>query len=556
MLVCAFAATPALADPDGTSSHARREAGAPKAPITVSNLVIRIDGDDEIGLAGEDYRVRVIERLRNLGFQAVGAESLVFDKDESHRAAFKLGAVVKELVCRKPQAGVRCALGVEWQLLDVAKDAVVYKVTTRSVVFDVPQQQIGTIGSRLLLGSLDSVARRPRFRSFLMEGESAGAKSTDPPLPAATFASCPMLTKKMPAAAEQALRATVVVKSRGGFGSGFFITRDGLVLTAAHVLDGSPPKLVLRDGSEIDAVPVRVGLHTDVALLRPRTPLSQQACLPPSATGDPVVGSDLYAVGTPTSVSLAFSLTRGIVSGIRDIDGHHLLQTDAPVNRGNSGGPMLDEGGAVIAIANAKLAGSAVEGIAFGVPIASAMRALGLSAGTATDASLTTGTWTAPNPQAPAEEVVTDAPDPVPSLDPEGDARRVANADEAERRRQAKARADAEDEREQQRRAARDSATPKYVKVMFWGGIGVGVVGGVTAVGSYLSYDSSSNTRPEFDRLSLYNTIGWAAFGVGVTSVAAAVVLRPPLPDEPETIPGPSSELVLGPGAVRWEGTF
>jgi S1-C subfamily serine protease len=519
-------------------------------------LVVRIDGDDEIGLAGEDYRIRVIERLRELGFNAVGAESLVFDKDESHRAAFKLGAIVRELVCRKPASGVRCQLGVEWQLLDVAKDAVVYRVTTRSAVFDTPRGQIRTVGLRLLIGSLESVARRPRFRAFLAEDGSPASVSTDPQLPAATFVACGPLAKKMPGAAEQALRAAVVVKSADGFGSGFFITSDGLVLTAAHVLDGSPPKLVLRDGSELDAVPVRVAVRADVALLRPKRPLTQQGCLVPSAKGDPVVGSELYAVGTPTSVSLAFSLTRGIVSGIRDIDGHHILQTDAPVNRGNSGGPMLDEGGEVIAVANAKLAGQAVEGIAFGVPIASALRALAISVGTSTDASLTSGTWEAPNPSRSEEEVVTDAPDPVPSMDPEGDARRAAKAERAERLREEQARDEAEDARDHQRVAARDRATPTYVKVMCWGGMGVGVVGAMAAFGSYLSYDESSTTRSDRDRLTLYNSVGWAAFGVGAASFTAAILLRPPLSDEPAVADSPSSQVVLGPGSVRWEGTF
>src|SRR5439155_13935593 len=102
------------------------------------------------------------------------------------------------------------------------------------------------------------------------------------------------------------------------------------VITAAHVVDTPSLTLRLRDGTEIEAIPVRMARGADVALLRPSRPLGPRRCLAPSDKAAPPVGTEVYAVGAPGHMDLAFSLTRGIVSGMRDLDGQRALQTDAP----------------------------------------------------------------------------------------------------------------------------------------------------------------------------------------------------------------------------------
>jgi serine protease Do len=81
------------------------------------------------------------------------------------------------------------------------------------------------------------------------------------------------------------------------------------------------------------------------------------------------VGADIFAVGTPLDPHFTNTVTRGIVSAHREIDGVSLLQTDASVNPGNSGGPLFDSQGRVQAILSAKIFGPGVEGLAFGVPM-------------------------------------------------------------------------------------------------------------------------------------------------------------------------------------------
>jgi hypothetical protein len=116
-------------------------------------------------------------------------------------------------------------------------------------------------------------------------------------------------------------------------------------------------------------------------------PLADSKCLTVNAEQQRA-GAEVYAVGAPASQELGFSLTRGIVSGLRERHGVHHLQIDAPVSPGNSGGPLLDAKGRVLGVVVSKLAGEALEGIAFGIPIDYATRALGLSLDAKSDPAL------------------------------------------------------------------------------------------------------------------------------------------------------------------------
>src|SRR5204862_7583182 len=91
---------------------------------------------------------------------------------------------------------------------------------------------------------------------------------------------------------------------------------------------------------------------------------ADQPCLELQLT-PPAPGDDIYAIGSPASQELAFSLTRGIVSGLRLQDGVQLLQTDASLSPGNRGGPLLEHHARVVGVVSRKLAGQAMEGLGF-----------------------------------------------------------------------------------------------------------------------------------------------------------------------------------------------
>ncbi|MBK9968607.1 MAG: trypsin-like peptidase domain-containing protein, partial [Holophagales bacterium] len=163
---------------------------------------------------------------------------------------------------------------------------------------------------------------------------------------------------------DEVLKAVVGITHTEGsqgqaLGSGFIATPGGLVVTNAHVVAGTADvQVILRDGSRVWARVVDTDSLRDVALVRlPRG--SAYPSLAVESTSAVRVGESVWAVGFPYSESLAFTVTRGIVSGVRTLpDGSQFVQHDAAINPGNSGGPLVGESGRVLGINTWKLAGN------------------------------------------------------------------------------------------------------------------------------------------------------------------------------------------------------
>lgn len=204
-----------------------------------------------------------------------------------------------------------------------------------------------------------------------------------PPDQKITLARCGRPARSVDAASG----AVVVVRSKGptgrGHGTGAMINADGMVVTAAHVLHGPTDiEVVLPDGTKHPADLIRVARSHDAALLRfagQRLPCVAAAAAPVK------VGSDLFAIGTPTSERLAASVTRGVASGVREVrEGLRLIQTDASINPGNSGGPLVTADGRWHGTVSFKLVGDAISGLGFGVLAPDVLDALGIVWGTRT----------------------------------------------------------------------------------------------------------------------------------------------------------------------------
>ncbi len=193
-----------------------------------------------------------------------------------------------------------------------------------------------------MVANLESLSKHAAFQRLL---QPQPASKPTQGYARATLRACRAAARPMPASSEQVLDATVLVQTSGGFGSGFVLAADGFVATAAHVVPGASATVKLRDGREFPATVIRSDRRIDIALLRLAMP--EGATLPclPSKLEPVSVGSDIYAIGSPASRDLSFSLARGIVSGVRLLDGVQYLQTDAAVNRGNSGGPLVTASG-------------------------------------------------------------------------------------------------------------------------------------------------------------------------------------------------------------------
>ncbi len=508
---------------------ARAETGAEATEQTAlgfSNLVMRIDGEDRIGIGDAEFRVLILEEMRKSGFNAVGAESLVFEKDNAHLADFLLGGTIRELDCMMYRGRLSCRIGILWELMDVRRNEVVYSVMTRFARRQFLEQD-STVPRALVFGALHSLLDRGKFRALVAARKPTTRPRAHEPR---TMARCRTEELAMPGDAEQILAATVVVRSGNAMGSGFFVSPNGLLLSAAHVVEDGNVRVQLRDGAEFPASLVRLAADADVVLLR-LDGLRSTSCLAID-TDTPRVGSDVYAIGNPAGDTLAFSLTRGIVSGFRKLGNQHLLQTDASINPGNSGGPLVDAQGRATAVVTWKVADEAVEGLAFGVTNSSAMQALGLELGDQTDPALLSEVEKPDD--LPAAQAVVDEEDPRPSIDiatEEQEAALAAQVSRLETERQAAERQAAAKRARAKRR--RELTPPAVYGLRIGGGIllGAGVVG---AIASNAKYDKDSTTEAEFARLRTINDVSWLTAVVGGGALITSAVLTPRVPLAPE----------------------
>jgi S1-C subfamily serine protease len=181
----------------------------------------------------------------------------------------------------------------------------------------------------------------------------------------------------------------------GGQGSGFVVSDDGYVLTSSHVVTnagGDEPRNVqaaaqvyveFRDGDRVAARVIGWDLFDDVALLKVDPERHALASVPLGDSSGVLVGEPVAAIGSP------FGAENSLATGVVSATGRTIpaltsafslvdaIQIDAPINRGNSGGPLFDARGRVIGI-NAQIRSNSglAEGVGFAVPINAAKRTM------------------------------------------------------------------------------------------------------------------------------------------------------------------------------------
>ena len=179
---------------------------------------------------------------------------------------------------------------------------------------------------------------------------------------------------------ERCMRSVVGIQAytRGSigysWGSGVIASADGLIITNTHVVNGcSRATVLLYDDREFEAKLVGADLLSDIAVLK-----IEAEDLPVAVFGDSAalsVGDRVAAIGNPLGETFRMTLTDGIISAIErgmSYNGHNLtlLQTNAALNEGNSGGPLFNLYGQVVGITNMKMmsTASSIEGIGFAIP--------------------------------------------------------------------------------------------------------------------------------------------------------------------------------------------
>jgi S1-C subfamily serine protease len=171
----------------------------------------------------------------------------------------------------------------------------------------------------------------------------------------------------------------LITTSKGSLGSGVIVTDTGTVLTAHHVISGGGSiSILFADGTKTSGTIAAAYPKIDIATLTPRK--LPEVVVPATLGGSVAVGSDVVAIGNP--LGLRHSMTTGVVSGLNrttktkagSLSG--LIQFDAAVNPGSSGGPLLNTQGSVLGVV-VSIADpgedDAFAGIGFAVPIGTAL---------------------------------------------------------------------------------------------------------------------------------------------------------------------------------------
>lgn len=322
------------------------------------------------------------DELSKAGFKAP-AESL-FEENNSV-ANLKVGVLIDNLQGRfcvdcpslfNPN-GVPASviMTAHWEIYSVLERRVVAKITTAGGADYKSKLEGRTFLPAVIEGFRENVRQLIVSEEFRRLA-TAPVGGTPAPSPTRALTPISLVGPKAKGGLADASKSVVVVFSDGS-GSGFLVSADGYLITNQHVVGGAKyVKLKWLDGSETIGEVVRSDARRDVALVktdaRGRAPLSLRL----SAVRQ---GEAVYAIGAPLGEEQQDTLTKGIVSATRTRDGLPYIQSDVAVTHGNSGGPLLDEKGAVIGLTVSGLTpNGAPIGVNFFIPIDDALKTLAL----------------------------------------------------------------------------------------------------------------------------------------------------------------------------------
>jgi serine protease Do len=274
-----------------------------------------------------------------------------------------------------------------WEVYSVAEQKVVAAADITSG-YTAPSKGIDGDPSLMINDAFRDNVRRlidfVDFRRAVTAPAPAALPATPPPSTLATLGL--VAAKPRPGIAQASLSVALVISPQGS-GSGFLVSDDGLLVTNHHVVGAAKVvRLKWPDGGETIGEVLRSDPHRDVALIR-TTPGGRPAL----GLRHTVVqqGETVFAIGSPLGAQFQNTMSKGIVSALRNQQGQAFIQSDVMVNHGSSGGPLLDETGRVIGLtASGQMVNEAPVGINFFSPIDEALKTLNVTAPTEPAAQL------------------------------------------------------------------------------------------------------------------------------------------------------------------------
>ena len=354
--------------------------------VPSGNLVWR---GGRMNWSGDELTEVFRDELERFGYTVVGDPDALFDDPAAWKAELLVAGLVTDMQATAiyPWAGYgnyskskgEAYMKVEWQ---------VYSRLNRQVVQKTVTEGTGVVKKARNLGAEDCF-----FDAFAMSVHNLLADkdfhnlvvSQSPEINVSvpkdlTLSPPEVYTATLSEHLNDVRSAVATVYAGDGHGSGFFLDARGYLLTNEHVVrQAKLVKIKLASGREILGEVVRTSAPRDTALIKVE---EQETPALPIRRSDVAVADEVFAIGTPLGEGLSTTVSKGIVSAFREMDGVKFIQSDVNIQPGNSGGPLVDKDGNVIGIAAMGLSSSgAMTGVNFFIPIIDALGALGVAIG-------------------------------------------------------------------------------------------------------------------------------------------------------------------------------
>lgn len=322
--------------------------------------------------------------LEKCNFQVVGDPNALFEDPSEWKAELLLAGLITNLqmnICY-PYNGFgnwvsakgEAYMKVNWQIYSRLDRKVIYEVTTEGNYKS--SETLADSGIIIWHNSFAMAARNLLSDKGFYDLVVGSTKTVSEPLfDKISIAKVTSFSNPFSENVNDVRLGVATVFAGDGHGSGFFISKNGFLLTNQHVVGGAQfVKVKLATGREILGEVLRCDTKRDVALVKVEE--SQMSALPICST-DINVGDDVYAIGSPLDEQFQSTISKGIISNYRVMDENKYIQSDVNVLQGCSGGPLLDNKGNVVGIAVSGIAiGGTTTGLNFFVPIKEALNIL------------------------------------------------------------------------------------------------------------------------------------------------------------------------------------
>lgn len=342
----------------------------------------------------EDALRRLLEdELNRAGYHVAQAQtSSVFEEqlvEELEPGRFLLGGTIMQAALNSYSSLLgdvtKDERTVRWEVFDRDRGKVIYRQETLGkAAAEGIKNPAATYDA--IKASFQALLASPQFATIFERSPTPEPTSLAPNYTIAALANAtvPLTVEQI---AGQAIPSIIRIRTPLGRGTGFLLSDSGLAITNQHVVGSAfSVKVDLYDGSTRTGRVMKRDATSDIALVKLEGEETGIAGLPICQTNAVKVGETVVAIGNP--LSYANSVTQGVVSGFRTAATRSLIQTDAAVNPGNSGGPLLNRFGAVIGIVTEKISSRGVEGLGFAVPIAESLQKLNVQITTPTGTNL------------------------------------------------------------------------------------------------------------------------------------------------------------------------